>query len=90
MPLDGEKVKQGFEKIKLDATRLKELGASGLMPELAFSEQYHGGIDSQIFQQWDGKKWTKISDWIAPYDDVVRTQIAKSVAEYEKESNAKN
>ncbi len=89
MPLDGEKVRLGFERIKLDAARLKELGATGLMPELSFTSQYHGGIDAQVFQQWDGKAWKTVTDWIPPYEDVVRTQIAKSVAEYEAGVQAK-
>jgi len=31
------------------------------MPDLAFSDEYHGGMDPQLFQKWDGAKWTTIS-----------------------------
>jgi branched-chain amino acid transport system substrate-binding protein len=60
------------------------------MPELKFSEEYHGGIDAQVFQKWDGQKWTTISGWIPPYEDLVKEEIKKSVAEYQKSAKAKN
>ncbi|SFO38866.1 amino acid/amide ABC transporter substrate-binding protein, HAAT family [Roseovarius lutimaris] len=82
LPLDGRKVRDGFRMIKLDDARLAELGATGLLPPLAFSPTYHGGIDPQLFQQWDGEKWETISDWIPPYEDVVKSQIEKASAEY--------
>ena len=82
MPLDGEKVRDGFRMINLDQARLEALGAGGLLPELVFSETYHGGIDPQLFQKWDGSKWTTISGWIPPYEDVVRAEIERAAAEY--------
>ena len=45
-PLDGKKMRDGYRMIKLDAARLKELGASGMTPELVFSDKYHGGMDA--------------------------------------------
>jgi branched-chain amino acid transport system substrate-binding protein len=90
LPLTGEKVKKGYEKIKLNKARLEALGATGLMPELNFSEEYHGGIDAQVFQKWDGQKWATISGWIPPYEDLVKDEIKKSVAEYQKSGKAKN
>jgi branched-chain amino acid transport system substrate-binding protein len=84
-PVNGENVRDGFRMIKLDKARLKELGAEGLMPELAFSAEYHGGVDSQLFQQWDGKKWRTITEWIPPYEDVVWTEIRKSAQAYRQQ-----
>jgi branched-chain amino acid transport system substrate-binding protein len=75
--------------IKLDKARLKELGAEGLMPELTFSPTYHGGVDSQLYQQWDGKEWKTISDWIPPYEDVVWDEIKKSAKAYREETQQK-
>lgn len=89
MPLDGEKVRDGFRMIKLDKARLKELGAEGLMPELEFSKTYHGGIDPQLYQQWDGKKWTTISDWVPPYEDVVKAEIEKAAKAYREQTEKK-
>ena len=81
-PLTGQKVRDGLNHVKLDGARLRQLGAEGLMPELIFSEDYHGGMDPQLFQKWDAKKWTTISDWVKPYEDVVRAEIKKSAREY--------
>ena len=87
-PLDGKKMRDGYRMIKLDAARLKELGASGMMPELVFSDKYHGGMDAQVFQKWDGKQWTKISDWVRPYDDVVQAQIVESARAFREQTKA--
>jgi branched-chain amino acid transport system substrate-binding protein len=89
MPLDGEKVRDGFRMVKLDKARLKELGAEGLMPELAFSETYHGGVDPQLFQKWDGSKWSTVSGWIAPYEDVVWEEIKKAAKAFREETAKK-
>jgi len=86
MPLTGERVRDGFRMVKLDKIRLKELGAEGLIPELTFSAENHGGIDPQLFQTWDGKTWKTVSDWIQPYDDVVREEIKRSAAEFRKQT----
>lgn len=89
MPLDGKKVRDGFRMIKLDNARLTELGAKGLLPELVFSDNYHGGIDPQLYQKWDGKNWKTISDWIPPYEDLVKAEIKKAAAEYRKQTTKK-
>lgn len=90
MPLNGEKVRDGFRMVKLDIPRIKELGAEGLMPQLVFSKDYHGGMDPQLFQQWDGAKWTTISNWILPYEDLVWAQIQKSAQAYREQTAKKN
>lgn len=89
MPLTGEKVRDGFRMVKLDKARLKELGAEGLIPELAFSPTYHGGVDPQIYQKWDGAKWTTVSEWIPPYEDVVWAEIKKAAKAYREETQQK-
>jgi hypothetical protein len=33
-------------------------------------------------QQWDGKKWNKVSDWIEPMTDVVRPMLEEAAAKY--------
>jgi branched-chain amino acid transport system substrate-binding protein len=83
--INGENVRDGFRMIKLDKARLKELGAEELMPELAFSAEYHGGVDAQVFQQWDGKKWKTITEGIPPYEDVVWAEIRKSAQAYRQQ-----
>jgi branched-chain amino acid transport system substrate-binding protein len=72
--------------IKLTNDRLGQLGAKGLVPPLAFSERYHGGVDPQLFQKWDGSNWTKISDWIMPYEDIVWAKIKESAKAYKEQT----
>lgn len=87
-PLDGKKVRDGYRQINLNAARIKELGATGMMPELVFSDKYHGGMDAQVFQKWDGKKWTKVSGEIKPYDDLVKAQIEESAKAFREQTKA--
>lgn len=89
MPLDGEKVRAGFEMIKIDAARLKELGVEGLMPELTLTAENHGGIDGQLFQTWDGQSWKTVSKWIPPYEDIVRKEVERSAAEFRRQTSGK-
>jgi branched-chain amino acid transport system substrate-binding protein len=39
-----------------------------------------------LIQQWDGKQWKIISDWIEPMTDVIRPMIEESAAKYAKEN----
>lgn len=85
-PLDGKKVRDGYRMVKLDDARLKELGAQGLMPQLVFSDRNHGGMDSQLFQKWDGATWTTISGWITPYEDIVQAKIEESAKAFREQT----
>jgi branched-chain amino acid transport system substrate-binding protein len=37
------------------------------------------------FQQWDGKQWTAITDWIATDQALVRPLVEASAAKYVQE-----
>lgn len=41
------------------------------------------------FQQWDGKKWNVVSDWIAPTGALLRPIIEKSSEAYAAEKGIK-
>lgn len=84
-PLDGKKVRDGYRMIKLDDARLTQLGAKGMVPPLVFSEKYHGGMDAQVFQSWDGAKWTTISGWIPPNEPMVRAKVEASAKAYREQ-----
>ena len=47
----------GIEHLNIDEKRLKELGATGLMPPIKVSCMDHEGSGLVKFQQWDGAKW---------------------------------
>ena len=84
-PLSGEEMRWGIENLKIDEKRLKELGALNLMQPMKVSCFDHEGGGAVKFQQWDGKQWKVISDWIASDQSIVRPQIEKSAAQYAAE-----
>jgi branched-chain amino acid transport system substrate-binding protein len=85
-PLTGEQVRWGIEHLNLDARRLEQLGAAGLMQPLKVSCLDHEGGGAVRFQQWDGVRWKVISDWIASDQSIVRPMIEESAAKYAKEN----
>jgi branched-chain amino acid transport system substrate-binding protein len=86
-PLTGEQVRWGFENLNLTEARLQELGLAGFTRPIKVTCEDHEGNGPVFIQQWDGKQWKKVSDWISPLREVVRQQIEEAAAEYAKENN---
>ena len=86
-PMTGEQVRWGLEHLDLTETRLKELGLEAFAQPIKITCEDHEGNGPVFIQQWDGTKWSKISDWITPMRDVVRPQIEAAAAAYAKENN---
>ena len=65
-PLTSVEARWGFENLQLSSERIAELGATGLVPELALTCLDHVGGHLAKFQQWDAsaRKWNIVSDWI--------------------------
>jgi branched-chain amino acid transport system substrate-binding protein len=84
-PMTGEQVRWGLENLNIDEKRLKELGATGFMQPLKVSCLDHEGGGAVKFQQWDGRQWKVISDWIQSDQSMVRPMIEASAAQYAKE-----
>ena len=79
----GEDVRRGFESIKITAARWKELGLEEFgAPVVNVSCNDHNGHHSAYMQQWDGTKWVKHSDWIAPMKDKVRPMLEAAAKDY--------
>jgi branched-chain amino acid transport system substrate-binding protein len=83
-PLTGEQVRWGFENLDLTEKRLEELGMKGLMRPLKVSCENHEGNGFALVQQWDGKKWSIVSDWIEPMRDVVRPKLEEAAVQEAK------
>ncbi len=83
--LSGAEVRWGLENLNLTAARLKELGLGGFANPIKISCQDHETNGPVRIQQWDGKKWVFVSEWIVPMADVVRPQIEMAAANYAKE-----
>lgn len=86
-PLTGEQVRWGLENLEITEKRLEELGLKGLMPPIKISCADHEGGAPVRFQQWNGKQWVLVSDWIATDQSIVRPLIEASAAAYAKEKN---
>jgi branched-chain amino acid transport system substrate-binding protein len=91
-PVTGEQVQWALENLDIDARRLKELGATGFMPELETSCADHEGSGVIRFLRWDGNKWNIITDWMAPMPEdrkLVRQKYVDSALQYAKEKGIK-
>jgi branched-chain amino acid transport system substrate-binding protein len=80
-PLTGEQVRWGMENLNLTEKRLDELGMKGLMRPLKVTCENHEGNGLALVQQWDGKRWSIVSDWIEPMREVVRTKLEAAAIE---------
>ncbi len=82
----GEQVREGMENLNLTQARLAELGFGGMMRPIRVSCDDHEGNGPVIFQQWDGKQWKLVSDWIEPMRDVVRPMMEASAKKFAEEN----
>jgi len=83
-PLTGEQVRWGFENLNLTEQRLEQVGMKSFTHPVKVSCEDHEGSGPVLIQQWDGKKWNVVSDWIAPMRDVVRPKIEAAAVEESK------
>jgi branched-chain amino acid transport system substrate-binding protein len=84
-PLTGAQAQWGLEHLTFTAASLKEMGSEGLLPPLILSCRDHEGGGGVKLQQWDGKRWTVLTDWIAPDQALVRPLVEVSAAKYAQE-----
>ncbi len=84
-PITGEQMRWGIEHLNIDDKRLKEIGATGLMPPMKVSCNDHEGSGLVKFQQWDGAKWKVVTDWMEPDRKLVRAKVEEDAAQYAKE-----
>jgi branched-chain amino acid transport system substrate-binding protein len=83
--LTGDQVRWGFEHLHLDEARVAALGAKDLFHSINVTCSNHEGDGLVTFQQWDGKQWKVISDWIAPDWGLLRPIIEEAAQKYAKE-----
>ena len=75
----------GLDHLNITAAYLKEIGAEGLLSPLTLSCHDHEGGGGVKFQQWDGKQWTVLTNWIAPDQALVRPLVEAAAARYAQE-----
>ena len=80
--IDGADMRRGLETLKISEQRWKQIGLAGFGPPIHVSCADHNGHGSVYVQQWDGKKWRKVSDWIAPVKDKVMPLLDEAAKDY--------
>jgi branched-chain amino acid transport system substrate-binding protein len=78
--LSGEETRWGLEHLNLTAARLEEIGLKGFTHPVKISCEDHENNGPVLIQQWDGKKWNVVSDWIQPMREVVRPKLELAAA----------
>jgi branched-chain amino acid transport system substrate-binding protein len=85
--LTAKEVNWGMNNLHITPERWAELGMPDFAREIKITCADHEGGGSAYVQQWDGKSWSKISDWIAPNNAALRPAYEASAAQYAKENN---
>ena len=80
--ITGDEMRRGLETLQISAARWKEMGLDGFAAPISVTCEDHNGHHSAYMQQWDGAKWVKVSDWIAPMKDKVIPLLDKAAADY--------
>jgi branched-chain amino acid transport system substrate-binding protein len=80
-PLTGEQVRWGMENLEITEKRLEELGMKGLTRPLKVTCADHESNGLALVQQWDGKQWKIVSDWIEPMREVVRPKLEEAAVQ---------
>jgi len=84
-PITGEEGQWGLEHLNIDDARLKANGFAGLLQKLKLSCADHEGGGAVKVQQWDGRQWKLVSDWIQADRTLVWPLIKAKAAAYAKE-----
>jgi branched-chain amino acid transport system substrate-binding protein len=87
--LTGEQVRWGIENLNVDGKRLVALGFGSMIPQVKTSCTDHSGSGLVRFQQWDGRRWKSVSDWMSGDRALVRKMVEESAARYAAEKNIK-
>ncbi len=77
-PMTGEQMRWGYEHLTITDKRLEELGFKGFTHPVKVTCEDHEGSGPVLIQQWDGKKWNVVSDWIQPMREVVRPLLEQA------------
>ena len=83
--ITGEDMRLGLENLNITEARLKEIGLEGFGNPTRITCKDHAGAHPIYIQQWDGKQWNKVSDWIEPMEDKVRPKLIAAAEAYVKD-----
>jgi branched-chain amino acid transport system substrate-binding protein len=80
--ITGEDMRRGLETLDITAERWTELGLPGFAAPVSVSCSDHNGHHGVYVMQWDGSRWQRNSEWIAPQRELVRPLIDEAAQQY--------
>ena len=83
--MTGEQVRWAMENLDISNARLKQIGATDLLPEIKTSCDNHEGSGKVKIQQWDGTRWVPVSGWIEGNKGLIHPLFKASAQQYAKE-----
>ncbi|SIQ93047.1 amino acid/amide ABC transporter substrate-binding protein, HAAT family [Paracoccus thiocyanatus] len=86
--ITAPQLRDGFEALDITPERLAEIGLPDFGPEIKMSCDNHGGSGMARLQQWDAeaKKWSLITEFTAPDQEVLDPLIVEDSEAYAKEA----
>ncbi|MTH59285.1 ABC transporter substrate-binding protein [Paracoccus litorisediminis] len=87
--INATQLRDGFEALGITPARLTEIGLPDFGPEIKMSCDNHGGSGMARIQQWDAnaKKWSLITEFTEPDQEVLNPLIAADSEAFAKEFN---
>ncbi len=85
--MNGDQMRWGLENLNITEASLKQLGATGLLPDVKTSCDNHEGSGKVKLQQWDGAKWVVLTDWIEGNKALIHPLFKADAAKFAKEKN---
>ncbi|WP_420722706.1 MULTISPECIES: ABC transporter substrate-binding protein [unclassified Hwanghaeella] len=84
--ITGEQMQWALENLNLTDADIAKIGAAGLVPAVSVTCANHEGQNPAVLiQQWDGKEYKIITDWIPAMADLTRPILEEEAANYAKE-----
>jgi branched-chain amino acid transport system substrate-binding protein len=77
-----EQVRWGLENLKIDDAKLTELGMAGMIVPFQTSCANHTGHGGGWMLEWDGAKFTKVSDLLTPDREAIAPLETAEAAKY--------
>jgi branched-chain amino acid transport system substrate-binding protein len=87
--MTSEQVRWGLENLDMTQERLNELGFGKILRPFKTSCENHLGADWARIAQWDGTKFTPVSDWYQADKSLIDPLVKEYGEKYAKEKNLK-
>ncbi len=77
-------VRDGMERLRMDAKDFERLGMEGFLPEVNVSCRNHAGAGLVAVKQWDAltRRWKQVTEYYEPLDSLIEPQVASAAAAF--------